>query len=99
MNNLYSVGITSDLRIIVEGDGRDAAVKLIKDAVKDDAADRLVVEVLTFKDKTKLRICEKKNFANTLCKCCGARLTSFVDDYTMSTCRSCLKNTEDKKHE
>lgn len=97
MNNLYSVGITSDIRITIEGDGRDAVVKLIKDAVKDDAADRLHIEVLTFKDKTKLRICEKKNHANILCKSCGARLTSFVDDYTMSTCRSCFKKAEENK--
>lgn len=96
MDNLFSVGINEDLRIILEGEGRDELVKIIKNAVKDDAADRLTVEVLTFRDKTKLRICEKKNFANILCKVCGGRLTSFVDDYTMSTCRSCLKKAEVK---
>ena len=95
-NNLYSVGITEDLRIVLEGSGRDEMVKIIKNAVKDDGADRLVVEVLDYKQKTKIRICEKKNFANILCKSCGTKLTSFVDDYTRSTWRSCLKKAEEK---
>lgn len=96
MTLLADVGIKCDLKVTLEGEGKDSLARVIKDAVNDDPSGLLMVEVHTYKHKTKLRILHKQNFTNLTCKSCGTKLTSFVDDYTMSTCRSCLKKAEEK---
>lgn len=95
--DLSCVGIKGDLKITLEGEGKDDILRVIKDAVSDASNQNLTVEVLTYNSKIKLRICDKKNFSNIFCKTCEMRLTSFADDYTLSTCSSCLKQTRSNK--
>lgn len=99
MTLLADVGIKGDLKVTLEGEGKDSLARVIKDAVNDDPSGLLMVEVHTYKHKTKLRILHKQNFTNLTCKSCDMRLTSFADDYTMALCSKCLKETRSKEND